>query len=312
MSENKEINPTEFAEWFRNLPEEEKRKGSLIEAQRAEEDWREFSACLERGVCSICYKPTKSFSVKNPCLHWLLKPKGFKKKHFKDIYAQFNYFRISAYVRWVAATEALGRNINDLKVEHSGKNIIDFTAKYKHLKWSFSCSESDFKGHPTAKMGNTPHYHMQMYVQNKPFIKYNDFHIPFHNEDLCNFELILNHSDMIKPSYGRGDGMEALLGSEERLEAIIDHSIPLREEQEAAFHMSTIVMAPEGETISGDLLAEAFKEAEATGRTRTAVLKEKLKDANIRTLVSPGEGVPEPMQRGGRKKANHTIKADEN
>jgi hypothetical protein len=312
MKKKTEIDPAEFAKWFRNLTEEEKRKGSLIETQRAEEDWREFADCFEKGICSICGKPIKSFSTKTPCLHWLLKPKGFKKKHFKELIDNFRYFRISAYVRWVAAIDGLIKNINDLKDEHPGDKVFDFTARYKHIKWSFSCSKSDLKGHQTSKNSNFPHYHMQMHVNNMPYIKYSDFHIPFDNEDLCNLELLQNHSDMVKHSYGRGDGMEAIFGNEDALDFIINKSTPTTDHEEAAFHMSTFAMAPEGGNISGDTINEAFKEAKETGRTMASVLREKLKDANIRTIVSPGEGVPGSMPRnGGRKKDNQQIKRTE-
>ena len=77
MKNSPEIDPAKFAKWFRDLPEEEKRQGSLIQLKQAEEDWTVFADCFERGICSICEKPIKTFSIKNPCLHWLLKPKGF-------------------------------------------------------------------------------------------------------------------------------------------------------------------------------------------------------------------------------------------
>ena len=302
MKKSNEIAPAQFAKWFRDLPEEEKRKGSLIQLKQAEDDWTEFADCFEKGICSICEKPIKTFSIKTPCLHWLLKPKGFKKKHFKEVYENFRYIRISAYVRWVAAIDGPIKNINDLKDEHPGNKVIDFTAKYKHVSWSFSCSESDFNGHSTSKNGNFPHYHMQMYINSLPFIKYNDYHIPFDNEDLCSLELILNHSDIVKHSYGRGDGMEAIFGNDDALDFIINKSTPTNDNEDAAFHMSTFVMAPEGGEISGDEIYEAFQEAKITGRTMASVLRDKLNDANIRTIVSPGEGVPEPMQRSGRNK----------
>ncbi|MDY7035230.1 MAG: transposase [Thermodesulfobacteriota bacterium] len=30
-------------------------------------------------------KPLKTFSANNPCIHWLLRPKKFKKKHFPSL-----------------------------------------------------------------------------------------------------------------------------------------------------------------------------------------------------------------------------------
>lgn len=98
--------------------------------------------------------------------------------------------------------------------------------------------------------------------------------------------------------------MEAIFGNDDAVDFIINKSTPTTDNEEAAFHMSTLVMAPEGGTISGDEIHEAFKEAKETGRTMASVLRDKLKDANICTIVSPGEGVPEPMQRSGRNKGH--------
>ena len=196
------------------------------------------------------------------------------------------------------------KNINDILEEHPGGKLIDFTAKYKHITWSFSCGSSDFEGHKTKSYGNFPHYHMQMKLNGQQFICYNNFHIPFHDDDLYDIELFAKHKVFVKHGYGRGSGMQELMGSEKGLEFIINHSDPTGDFDNAAFNLNTIVMAKEGETISGELLAEAFDEAKAKGKTITSVLRDKLQDSNasITTIVSPGDGVPETQQRTGRKK----------
>jgi hypothetical protein len=298
------IPPEKFVEWLKNLPEEERRLGNEKEAERTEEDYKRFVECFNKGDCSICKKPLKTFSAGSPCLHWLLRPKKFKKKHFPLLYEEFTYFRISAYVRWVASIESPLRNINDIVEEHPGEKIIDFTAKYKHITWSFSCGKSDLEGHKGKRHGNSPHYHMQMTLNRQRFISYNDFHIPFHSDDLYDLELFTNHSDIVKHGYGRGTGMQEILGNEKTLELLVDESEATDNPEEAAFNLNTIIMAKEGETISGELLAEAFDEAKAKGKTATSVLREKLKDtgAGITTIVFPGDGVPEPQQRRGRSK----------
>ena len=59
-------------------------------------------------------------------------------------------------------------------------------------------------------------------------------------------------------------------------------------------------------------IADAAKEAKESQRTLASVIREKLKDseANITTIVSPGDGVPEPQQReGGRKKKRKAAAA---
>lgn len=298
-----EIPPNEFVEWLKNLPEDVRREGNEKEQKRTEEDYKRFEKFFNGGMCSLCKKPLHSFNVEDPCLHWLLRPKKFKKKHFPLLFEKFTYFRISAYARWVASIESPLRNINDIVEEHPGEKIIDFSAKYRHISWSFSCGQSDLAGHKGKKYGNTPHYHMQMTLNRQRFISYNDFHIPFHNDDLYDLELYTNHSDMVKHGYGRGSGMQEILGNEQTLELLVDESESTDIPNEAALNLNTIIIAKEGETISGALLADAFEEAKATGKTATSVLRKKLKDsgAGIRTIVSPGDGVPEAQQRKARK-----------
>src|SRR5436190_11815888 len=108
------IPPAQFVEWLRSLSPDELERGRLIELERAKKDYEEFKAAFEAGGCSFCGKPLASFSAEHPCLHWLLRPTGFKKKNFPGLCSVFGYFRIAAYVRWVASIEAPGKNINDL------------------------------------------------------------------------------------------------------------------------------------------------------------------------------------------------------
>ena len=101
-----DIPPDKFVEWLKQLPEETIRHGNEQERKQAEADYQKFQKYFRKGECSICSKPLKTFSTKAPCLHWLLRPKKFKKKHFSVLYKEFTYFRIAAYVRWVASIEA--------------------------------------------------------------------------------------------------------------------------------------------------------------------------------------------------------------
>lgn len=299
-----DVTPDEFVKWLKQQPEEFLQEGNEKDHLQAEKDYHIFKESFHDGMCSICGKPLKTFSAKTPCLHWLLRPKKFKKKHFPSLYENYTYFRISAYVRWVASLEGPMQNINDIQIEHPGEKLIDFTARYKHITWSFSCGESDFKGHQTTKYGKSPHYHMQIKLGGNIFIRYNDFHIPFHEDDLFDLELFSKHKDFAIHSYGRGTGMQELLESQEGLEFIIDNSILVDTPENAAHSFSTMVMAKEGETISGDLLAEAMREAKESNKTIASVMKEKLKDSNVNitTIVSAGDAVPEAQQRTGRKK----------
>jgi len=86
------IPPDKFAEWLKQLPEETIQSGNEQERKQTEESYKKFVQYFRNGVCSICSKPLKTFSANSPCLHWLLRPKKFKKKHFTLLYNKFTYF----------------------------------------------------------------------------------------------------------------------------------------------------------------------------------------------------------------------------
>lgn len=58
-------------------------------------------------------------------------------------------------------------NINDLSEETSDSSFLETTIKYKNIEWSFSIGKTDKEGHQTAKIGDKPHYHLQMKVDNQ-------------------------------------------------------------------------------------------------------------------------------------------------
>lgn len=299
---NPNVPTQEFIEWLKSLSPEQIAYYNQQQNAHTERVWEKFKTYFEKGTCSLCNEPLQSFYPLKPCLHWLLTPEGFTKKHFHLIYKKFTYFRMAAYVRWVATIDAPFKNINDIKAEHPGDKLIDFTARCKNLTWSFSCSPTDHQGHKNSEQGNFPHYHFQMFVNELPFIDYSDFHIPFHEDDLYNIELFA-HKNLIFHRFGVGIGMSELLEKGEGLEFIIESPSQTCNRAEAACEIDTLIMASVGETISGELLNEAIEEAKASGKTIASVVKKKIKNANIATIVSAGEGVPEAKQRtGGRKR----------
>jgi hypothetical protein len=152
----------ELAKILKNLPEDKKKLLNEAQLKEATDEYNEFINAFNQDRCYICRKSLATFSVKNPCLHWLLKPKGFKKKNFIEIANQFGYFQIVSYLRWVSNKESFAKNINDITDELFRSKLIELTIKYKNLEWSFSCSLSDYLGHQDSKHTNYPHYHFQM------------------------------------------------------------------------------------------------------------------------------------------------------
>ena len=276
-----------------------------IEEKRQKEnalDFKNFRQALDEGNCFYCKNPNTHFSTKKPCLHWLLKPKGFKKKHFPILYKEESFRSLNTYLRWVANTEKVGQNINDLVEEKSSNKFIEETMKYKNLEWSFSCSNTDRTGHSQAHKGNMPHFHFQMKVNGNVIINYNAFHIPFTEYDEFTFAVEAGKIDRLKSRRSFDAGMQTIFEHMKLDENFIDELQYSADESTAAFNTDIFIEAEEGHTISGDDIADLLEERKRTGKSMAALVK-KLTNVRIKTMVSPGAGVPQIAERsGGRKK----------
>ena len=266
--------------------------------EQAKADHKDFREAFVLGKCSICDADLSSFNKGQPCLHWLLRPPGFTKRHFMEVANRFGFFQIQAYLRWVANEEAKAQNINDLRVEGTGKKI-EVTIRYKTYEWSFSCGESDYAGHMTASPeAQQPHYHFQMRVNRAAFIRYNDFHVPFSDMDIVQMEAASAAPDVVKGAFLGGESMSDVLNNE-TLEAVVRHGILPSDSNNAPIKLDSIVMAEEGSAISGDSIEAIFAEARGKGVT-VASLLHKLPNVKVTTIVTPGPGVVEQAPRLGR------------
>ena len=75
------------------------------------------------------------------------------------------------------------------------------------------------KGHPNSKVGSTPHYHIQMKVDDKVFLKFNKYHIPFSDADLFNLSLMEQAGDLVQFEQTFNTGT-SVLEDERNLEVI--------------------------------------------------------------------------------------------
>jgi hypothetical protein len=289
-----------FAEFLRGLTPAQRNEGNKRQIEQAKAEYEEFKQAFREGHCSICKCELASFDQKRPCLHWLLRPVGFTKWHFINVANEFRFFQMHSYLRWVANEEVFGQNINDLRCEGTGK-LIELTIRYKVYEWAFSCGDADFSGHETnSPESRKPHYHFQMRVNRAAFIRYNDFHVPFHRMDIVELEAMRQAPDTIKLSFLGGEGMSDVL-NEETLEAVVRREMVAGDPDEAAFKLDSIITAEEGTTISGDDVAALIDEAKKTGVTIASLLH-KLPNARVQTIVTPGPGVVEQAQRSGRNR----------
>jgi ribosomal protein L12E/L44/L45/RPP1/RPP2 len=244
-----------------------------------------------------------AFDPAKPCRHWLLKPDGFGKEHFELLAQKYSLGILEGYLRWVGNEEAFAKNINDLADEGSGK-LVELTIKHKTLQWSFSCGASDLSGHDGGgDHSKRPHWHFQMYVDGKPFIRYNDFHLPLSDEDVGFLEFMRNNPGKVKKRLAGGTGMSELL-DESTLEHIVTMGRSGTSDDDLAaapIELNTLVFAEPGKTIKGEDIYNLIQAAKAENVTVTSKLRD-LKDVSIQTMVSPGPGVVAQAVRSSRKR----------
>lgn len=275
-------------------PEEIKCQNQKMYAEY-EVAYRHFRTKFDEGLCSYCNKPLKTFSGSASCLHWLLRPKGVKKKHIKETLVDSGYFDVDTYLRWVANTSEHLKSINDLKIDK--KKLINTTIKHKHLEWSISCSPSDLKGHGNS---NYPHFHFQFRIDKRPFVNFSDFHIRFTDHDL--WRLAMQNQDEISYQYdqGYGVGMNDVLNSH-IIEDVMKITTVCDSEDEAILYTDTLVMAKPGETISGSELFDLIEKSKQTGIPMSRLANEL--NANVTTYISEGKGVVDKAARTKTKRS---------
>jgi hypothetical protein len=259
----------------------------------------EFKAGYEKGICYLCGKPFKTISKDNPCLHWLLRQCKFRKKDFAKIYSKYGYGNIAAFIRWCANQERLQSSINDLKEEKSVRKVLSYTVKWKNIEWTFDCSKNDFSGHEGTSI-NYPHYHFQMRIDGKQFINFNDFHVPFTDEDVFVLKNSIEQGDWFKQNFGAiGSGMQEAVSLDPEL--ALEH-MSNAEEEDATYHLSTMIEAID-KPIPGELIDEIRQESIDTGKSMTLIAKEKLKDiAVVKTVISPADSIPDIAARTEHKR----------
>jgi len=293
-----------YAEYLSGLSPEERSRVNERNRRQGEEEHKAFHEKFQSGQCWVCGDALSAFDPAKPCPHWLLKPDGFGKEHFDRLTQRYSLIQLEHYLRWVANEEAFAKNINDLADEGSGK-LVELTIKYKNLQWSFACGASDLSGHEGGgEHSKRPHWHFQVYVDDKPFIRYNDFHAPLSERDIGLLEHIRKNPGKVRKRFAGGSGMGDVL-HESTLEQIVamGRSGTTEEEANAApIELNTIMVAEPGKTIKGEDIYNLIQAAKAENVTVTSKLRG-LQGANITTIVSPGAGVvAQAVRSGGRKR----------
>ncbi len=283
--------------FFDSLSPEQIEEGNRKQLEENKRLFEEFSSAYKQGNCSLCNLPLSEFFPSKPCFHWFLRPHGIKKKHFqKYLSSPIGFFRFDSYIRWIANLKSPFKNINDLRSEMNPAKVMEYTIRYMNIEWSISIGKTDRQGHPNTKNANFPHFHIQMKVDNNVFIKFNDFHIPFSDEDIFHLRSLEEAPDkaVLKNTFGQGMSIiedDVLL---KQLDKLMTRTDDL---ENATFNTRTLIQMPEGETMDGEILSKAFKESEETGIPVRHILKKYFPQASFMTEITPGDNVPEISKR---------------
>lgn len=289
-----------FRRIFEGLSPEEIEEMNRLNDEEHQKQAEAFRAGYEKGICYLCNKPFKTISKDSPCLHWLLRQCKFKKKDFPKVYEKYGYGNIAAFIRWCANQERLLSNINDLEDEKSDRKVLSYTVKWKNIEWTFDCSKNDFQGHQGTSI-DYPHYHFQMRVDDRQFINFNDFHVPFTDYDLFILKNSMEQGDWFKQSFGAiGSGMQDAVSVE--LDDILEYASRSDDEDEATYRFSTMIDARDN-PISGEEIYEIQQEAERTGKSFALVAQKRLKErADVQTVISPADSIPDIASRTEHKR----------
>lgn len=264
---------------------------------------RKFKRKLKKGKCFLCGRLLTFFHPDQPCMHWLLRPEGFDKKHAELVFNKFNYLRIDSYLRWMANSESLAGNINDLEEEKNPNKVFEYTIRYKNLEWSFSCGKGDLEGHASAgtKSAQMPHYHFQMRIDGRSFIDYSDLHVPFTEPDLWHLPIILGMVESAGYAHYYGMGMQDAMFRADP-EDLLDAMQKSENEDSGMYRVQTLVEAEPGKTISGDDIADIIKKRQETGVPLAKLVRDMKNVGEATTYIMPGPGVPQQAGRASGKK----------
>lgn len=284
-------------DFLKNIPKEEIERKNQEQLRENEEMFKDFQEAYKKDCCALCGNKLDYFNEYEQCFHWFTLPSGIKKKHFKDyLNNPIGYSKLESYFRWMASLLAPLININDLSDEMTESKLREVTVKFKNIEWSLNYGQTDLDGHKDSKNANFPHFHIQVLVDNRPFIRFNDFHIPFSKVDLFDFKLREEAGDLIDFRHSEGEGMSFIEDPKNLIE--LDNIMKVAEDQSnAAFNTRSMITMPEGQTMSGDI-AESME----TKIPVRKLIEKYYSEAKIITEVRPGEAVPKMKKRNKMKK----------
>lgn len=295
----------DFKAFLASIPLSEIERQNRLQTEENEKVHNEFIEGLKVGKCFLCGGQMESFDVNKPCFHWFTYPSGIKKKYFESYLENpIGFFQLDSYFRWLANTENPIGNINDLKDETSKTSYIETTYKYKNIEWTLTIGHTDKDGHPNSTVGATPHYHIQMKVDGRVFLRFNDYHIPFPDSDLFMIEMFEQAADKVQVahSYGYGAG---IIEDDEILQCIDDVLKVSDNVENAIFNREIMIIARDGNKIPDKMIRSAYEESKITKKSVAKIMERLLDEASIKADIistfTPTKRIPEMSKRSGKK-----------
>lgn len=228
-----------FKELCNKLGSEYIQKKNDAQIKEAERDFNGIRDGLKKGICYICGESLDYVDENNPCFHWLINPNIKKKLLQKLLDSGKGFFKLYGYLTWVANSEKLFANIDDTSEGNDSNKIFESTIRYKEFEWTFSLAKTDFEGHPGTN-ADYPHFHIQMKKNGNVIIKFNDYHIPFSDNDKLMIEMMNQDVMIYNPSYEAGLNIFSELDDDEVLQLMTQ----AKSENSAAFRIQTLIEIP--------------------------------------------------------------------
>jgi hypothetical protein len=158
--------------------------------------------------------------------------------------------------------------------------------------------KTDLEGH-LSKNANFPHFHIQITKDDRPVIRFNDCHVPFSQHDLQVLQTIEEAPDLFEVRHIYGEGMSFIENPEN--EKMLDDSMILVDNPDtAALNTRSIIVMPEGQTISQEMIDILYKESRERKIPLRHLVKQEYPNAKIEIKIKPGKGVPEMKKRKKR------------
>jgi hypothetical protein len=232
-------------------------------------------------------------NVAIPCVHWLLKPDGIKPKNLIQLIHEKGYFSIHSYLRWAATVDGLFSNIND-ESELNEVPIIHETIRLGNFEWTIICKKGDFEGH--GGKTDFPHFHVQLVSKGKVHIRFNTEHFRLNRNDLFVLNLRVYHGDVFNVTSLIAPSPKTLFEFVPP-EKIIESLEAPPEGKRANVKVDTFITAKEGESLSGDKIAEMIRESEEKKVPIAALVEKYFPSSQVNQILSPSEDQPENHNR---------------